>query len=347
MHDGLSAAQIIAKVAHEGLRPRVPTRCPWASLMTSCWKQDPGTRPDFAAIVSNLSDIYAHVKSDGQDGVDNDSLSRSSSTTGVSRQYLLAQKYDKFPLKTFSAPGQSSTRTSTKRADLSKVFAHNDSEEQSPSASLFGPPQIRSSRDIALNTKSGNGALQGPDRAKSLRQQALENAEMQHRRKISHEEFVKGMKASQARIAARLPGLSMNPVSATNVGEKNVHTPVVLTSPAEIGIPATDPDGLGSGFCDLNDSSKAADGGKHVSVGAIQKESELVSEDNVFISQSPAMLPRIGGREARTITATNNLNTAPKSVQDVNLSFESRNDGEEVGDADDDDDDDDGGYDTT
>ena len=39
VYEGLSAAQIIAKVANEGLRPKVPRDCPWASIMTECWRQ--------------------------------------------------------------------------------------------------------------------------------------------------------------------------------------------------------------------------------------------------------------------------------------------------------------------
>ena len=44
VYEGLSAAQIIAKVANEGLRPRVPRDCPWASIMTECWQQDASQR---------------------------------------------------------------------------------------------------------------------------------------------------------------------------------------------------------------------------------------------------------------------------------------------------------------
>jgi hypothetical protein len=57
IYEGLSAAQIIAKVAHEGLRPQVPRHCPWSKIMTQCWKQDPAERPDFEGIVNNLAEI--------------------------------------------------------------------------------------------------------------------------------------------------------------------------------------------------------------------------------------------------------------------------------------------------
>ena len=53
-----TAAQIIAKVAHEGLRPHVPRDCPWDSIMTSCWKQQAADRPEFQSILISLSKIY-------------------------------------------------------------------------------------------------------------------------------------------------------------------------------------------------------------------------------------------------------------------------------------------------
>lgn len=58
IYEGLSAAQIIAKVAHEELRPSVPRNCPWAKLMTQCWKQDPAQRPNFDTILKVLSSLH-------------------------------------------------------------------------------------------------------------------------------------------------------------------------------------------------------------------------------------------------------------------------------------------------
>ena len=63
VHDGLSAAQIIAKVAHEQLRPNVPRDCLWNGIMTECWHQDPSARPSFQKILQTLSKLYARVKS--------------------------------------------------------------------------------------------------------------------------------------------------------------------------------------------------------------------------------------------------------------------------------------------
>jgi hypothetical protein len=62
VHEGLSAAQIIAKVANEGLRPTVPRDCPWASIMTECWRQDASERPGFHKIMTSLSKIYSKAK---------------------------------------------------------------------------------------------------------------------------------------------------------------------------------------------------------------------------------------------------------------------------------------------
>ena len=62
VYSGLSAAQIIAKVAHEGLRPVVPPDCPWESVMTACWKVDPNDRPNFYTVLMELSKIHADLK---------------------------------------------------------------------------------------------------------------------------------------------------------------------------------------------------------------------------------------------------------------------------------------------
>ena len=63
VHEGLSAAQIIAKVAHEGLRPKIPLGCPLQNVMTDCWKQEPDNRPHFSVIVTTLSEIYENLSS--------------------------------------------------------------------------------------------------------------------------------------------------------------------------------------------------------------------------------------------------------------------------------------------
>jgi hypothetical protein len=57
IYEGLSAAQIIAKVAHEGLRPSIPRHCPWSKIMTQCWRHDAMDRPDFSTICSHLSTV--------------------------------------------------------------------------------------------------------------------------------------------------------------------------------------------------------------------------------------------------------------------------------------------------
>lgn len=63
IYEGLSAAQIIAKVAHEGLRPHVPRDCPWSSIMSKCWRQDPAERPNFEAILSSLGKNFLKLTS--------------------------------------------------------------------------------------------------------------------------------------------------------------------------------------------------------------------------------------------------------------------------------------------
>ena len=53
----LTAAQIISKVANEGLRPPVPKACPWAAVMQACWREDPEQRPPFSEILPELQRI--------------------------------------------------------------------------------------------------------------------------------------------------------------------------------------------------------------------------------------------------------------------------------------------------
>ena len=62
VYEGYSAAQIISKVAHEGLRPRVPPGNICGKLMSECWHQKPSERPGFHRILKKLSKMYAQVK---------------------------------------------------------------------------------------------------------------------------------------------------------------------------------------------------------------------------------------------------------------------------------------------
>jgi serine/threonine protein kinase len=50
VHSNLTAAQIIARVANEGLRPAVPRGCPWREVMVHCWHEDPEARPTFTEV---------------------------------------------------------------------------------------------------------------------------------------------------------------------------------------------------------------------------------------------------------------------------------------------------------
>ena len=58
----LSAPQIIAKVANEGLRPLVPPGCPWEDIMRKCWSQRAANRPPFGDVIAVLSGIYSNEK---------------------------------------------------------------------------------------------------------------------------------------------------------------------------------------------------------------------------------------------------------------------------------------------
>ena len=57
VYSKFSAAQIIAKVANEGLRPSVPQNCLWSTVMTQCWSEDPAQRPRFSAIYDSITSI--------------------------------------------------------------------------------------------------------------------------------------------------------------------------------------------------------------------------------------------------------------------------------------------------
>ncbi len=54
VYSDLSCAQIIAKVANDGLRPVVPSNCIWGHIMRQCWSQDPTQRPSFSEIFNLL-----------------------------------------------------------------------------------------------------------------------------------------------------------------------------------------------------------------------------------------------------------------------------------------------------
>jgi serine/threonine protein kinase len=70
----LSAAQIIAKVANEGLRPQVPAGCPWEDVMRRCWRRQPEERPTFGDIIAVLSEIYSREKVGSQSTPDKEAM---------------------------------------------------------------------------------------------------------------------------------------------------------------------------------------------------------------------------------------------------------------------------------
>ena len=61
VYAALSAAQIISRVANEGMRPPLPPGCPWNHVMEACWSEDPAHRPDFEDIFAQLTRIYETV----------------------------------------------------------------------------------------------------------------------------------------------------------------------------------------------------------------------------------------------------------------------------------------------
>lgn len=58
VYEGLTAAQIIARVVKSGLRPVAPPDCPLSDLMQACWAQDPSDRPSFKEILKILTSEY-------------------------------------------------------------------------------------------------------------------------------------------------------------------------------------------------------------------------------------------------------------------------------------------------
>ena len=66
VYKGLEGTQIIAKVANEGLRPRVPERCPWSDVMTKCWAENPHDRLEFNEVVSELNRIGRKLEKENE-----------------------------------------------------------------------------------------------------------------------------------------------------------------------------------------------------------------------------------------------------------------------------------------
>ena len=62
VYAGLTAEQIIAKVANNDLRPALTPNLPLRDVMVWCWKQNAGARPSFSQIVRSLSRSYKTVK---------------------------------------------------------------------------------------------------------------------------------------------------------------------------------------------------------------------------------------------------------------------------------------------
>ncbi|KAJ1456627.1 kinase-like domain-containing protein [Pelagophyceae sp. CCMP2097] len=61
VYPALSAAQIISRVANEGMRPPLPIGCPWNHVMQQCWAEDPQDRPAFEAIFQQLTEIHRRL----------------------------------------------------------------------------------------------------------------------------------------------------------------------------------------------------------------------------------------------------------------------------------------------
>jgi serine/threonine protein kinase len=58
VYEGLTAAQIIARVVKTGLRPVPPDGCPINDLMAQCWATNPSDRPNFKTIIKILTSKY-------------------------------------------------------------------------------------------------------------------------------------------------------------------------------------------------------------------------------------------------------------------------------------------------
>ena len=56
---GQGGLEVAIKVAHEGLRPTIPSYCPdeYASLIKECWDAEPDNRPDFQGVLERLNQI--------------------------------------------------------------------------------------------------------------------------------------------------------------------------------------------------------------------------------------------------------------------------------------------------
>jgi serine/threonine protein kinase len=94
IYEGLSAAQIIAKVANDGLRPVVPKDCPWTKIMTDCWKQEPVGRPSFQAVLIALSKIYLKVSAKNKG-----KISANVSNSNISDEVILDEHHPLLEVK--------------------------------------------------------------------------------------------------------------------------------------------------------------------------------------------------------------------------------------------------------
>jgi len=171
VYAGLSAAQVIARVANEGLRPPVPRACPWASLMEACWHEDPAARPTFGQVLSALEALQRSAaerkRASGRARHEANPLASSSSSSSSSSPSLATmllplqslqqqpqQQQQQHPVDSWESP----TSTGHERRALPSGLTRAADKTRSHPPSLLPPPSANLHRSIAGSQARGEGS---------------------------------------------------------------------------------------------------------------------------------------------------------------------------------------------
>lgn len=155
VYPGLSAEQIIAKVANSDLRPALPPDVPLSDMMRMCWKQNDEQRPTFHQILNTLSKLYNVVKKNPSVSKSKNNLGRG--ITGAGKSHFFSNTSD-------------STRNDDYRGNNGNGNDFNDSSDSASGAGVemsvhYGDNQQPSSGNTNRSFKrenSGNTPIRRP-----------------------------------------------------------------------------------------------------------------------------------------------------------------------------------------
>eukprot|EP00981_Chlorochromonas_danica_P010235 scaffold3058_cov165-Ochromonas_danica.AAC.26 len=228
IYEGLSAAQIIAKVANDGLRPNVPRDCPWSKIMTDCWKQEPVGRPNFQTVLIALSKIYLKLNSKMRSRVN----SSSNSSMLASEDDLASTGANSELQPLLSTPSVDGTFTSSVRYDSGR-FEAGGMTPITPITPIFSAQSERegmSPRPSSVKVKDSPSTAAARKRVREFNvdsfHPSIENIELHHSQ--SGDEG-KATASPPRPISSRLPKDSL-PYQAPEL----VHQELALVAPAFI-----------------------------------------------------------------------------------------------------------------